>query len=167
MNKTATAGLAWYRYPFVWLLIALPASAVVAGLTTFYIAAHTEDGLVIDDYYQRGKEINQDISRDHVAQERKLGAQIFLSEDKRSIRVLLNQPVNAPMLLSLIHPTRSGFDQATKLTAQSPQVLIATLAKPLDLSSWHVELGDTSGEWRLRGTWKIKPDQALNLSPQG
>lgn len=167
MNKPATASQAWYRHPFVWLLIALPASAVIAGLITFYIAAHTEDGLVIDDYYQRGKEINQDISRDQIAQERKLGAQIFLSDDKRSIRVLLNQPVKAPMQISLIHPTRSGFDQDAKLTAQGPQLLIATLPKPLELSSWHVELGDTSGEWRLRGTWKIKPDQALNLAPQG
>ena len=30
--------LPWYKYPWVWFMIALPASAVVAGLYTVYIA---------------------------------------------------------------------------------------------------------------------------------
>ena len=28
----------WYKHPWVWFIIALPASAVIAGVITFYIA---------------------------------------------------------------------------------------------------------------------------------
>lgn len=31
-------GQPWYKYPWVWFMIALPASAVIAGVITFYIA---------------------------------------------------------------------------------------------------------------------------------
>lgn len=35
----------WYREPMVWLVIALPASAVVAGLVTLWIAAKGADSV--------------------------------------------------------------------------------------------------------------------------
>lgn len=31
-------GLPWYKYPWVWFIMALPASAVIAGFITLYIA---------------------------------------------------------------------------------------------------------------------------------
>ncbi len=41
MNTTKqknNKNLPWYKYPWVWFMISLPASAVVAGLYTVYIA---------------------------------------------------------------------------------------------------------------------------------
>ncbi len=49
----------WYREPYVWLLIAIPACAVVAGFVTLALAIATDDGLVVDDYYWQGKQINR------------------------------------------------------------------------------------------------------------
>ncbi len=37
----------WYREPWPWFLISLPAAAVIAGLTTVWIAANSADGLVV------------------------------------------------------------------------------------------------------------------------
>ena len=48
----------WYAEPWVWLLIALPMTAVIGGMITIYLAVTTSDGLVVDDYYKRGKAIN-------------------------------------------------------------------------------------------------------------
>ena len=39
----------WYRQFWPWFIIALPASAVVAGLLTLWIAISNPDYLVIDD----------------------------------------------------------------------------------------------------------------------
>ncbi|MCW8926282.1 MAG: FixH family protein [Xanthomonadales bacterium] len=39
----------WYRQFWPWFIIALPASAVVAGLLTLWIAMSNPDYLVIDD----------------------------------------------------------------------------------------------------------------------
>ena len=49
----------WYRQFWPWFLIALPATVVVAGLTTWWIAAHKADSLVVDDYYKEGLAINR------------------------------------------------------------------------------------------------------------
>ncbi|MDR3412881.1 MAG: FixH family protein [Formivibrio sp.] len=153
----------WYCYPFVWLLIALPLSAVIASFISFFLAVHTDDGLVADDYYVRGQEINLDIHRDQTARARGISAQILLGDNQRTLRVLLNQPVTGTLQLKFMHPTRAGFDQTAELTPQGAQMWVANLPQPLKQSTWQVELSDTNGQWRLYGEWTIQPDQALIL----
>ena len=58
-RESAAIALPWYRVPFVWLLISVPATSVVLGAIMITLAVLTDDGLVIDDYYQHGKHINQ------------------------------------------------------------------------------------------------------------
>jgi hypothetical protein len=53
----------WYRQFWPWFIIALPATAVVAGLITLYIATVNRDTLVRDDYYKEGLALNQDLAR--------------------------------------------------------------------------------------------------------
>lgn len=155
----------WYHYPFVWMLFGLPATAVVAGIITLALAVHTDDGLVSDDYYQRGKEINQDLRRDTTAAKINQSAQIMLGTDQRSLRILLAQKAAGPLQLKLSHPTRAGLDQTALLVEQGPQMLFATLPNALEQSTWYVEISDMAGQWRLRGLWKIQPDKAFELRP--
>jgi len=37
----------WYKYPWVWFMISLPASAVVAGLYTVYIAQQNAPQVIV------------------------------------------------------------------------------------------------------------------------
>lgn len=39
--------LPWYKYPWLWFMISLPASAVVAGLYTVYIAQQHAPQVII------------------------------------------------------------------------------------------------------------------------
>jgi hypothetical protein len=39
----------WYRYPWPWVAIAIPAAAVIMGMTTLYLALTNPDYLVVDD----------------------------------------------------------------------------------------------------------------------
>ena len=48
----------WYRYPLLWLAILLPASSVVAGLTTLYIAVINADAPVVDEWYKEAYRFN-------------------------------------------------------------------------------------------------------------
>ena len=66
----------WYRQGWPWFLIALPATAVVAGIVTLVIAAKTFDGMVVDDYYKEGRAIVQTIGR--VEHARELGLRAAL-----------------------------------------------------------------------------------------
>lgn len=49
----------WYRHPMVWLVIAPPALAVVAGFTTLWLALSRPDPVLAPDYYRRGLELSQ------------------------------------------------------------------------------------------------------------
>jgi hypothetical protein len=39
----------WYRYPWPWVAIAIPAIAVIGGLYTLYLAISHPDPIVVDD----------------------------------------------------------------------------------------------------------------------
>ncbi|MBE9609703.1 FixH family protein [Chitinilyticum piscinae] len=153
----------WYTHSFVWLLIALPATAVIASGLLIYQAASTADGLVADDYYKAGQEINKDLHRDEAATKLGINAQLMLSADGKHIRVLFTAPPPGQQLqLKLLHPTRSGLDHVLPLTAQGGQIWQASIDRPLESARWKIELSDQGKNWRLTGNWRadaIEPAQ--------
>ena len=67
----------WYREPLVWMVVAIPAAAVIAGAVLLVLANATWDGLVADDYYERGMQINRSLARD--AEATRLGLEAVIS----------------------------------------------------------------------------------------
>jgi hypothetical protein len=57
----------WWKFGYVWLVIAGPVLVIVAGIATVWIALRGSDKLVAEDYYRQGIEINR-----RLAQERAL-----------------------------------------------------------------------------------------------
>jgi len=105
----------WYREFWPWFLISLPATAVIAGLTTAWLAFQSADGLVVGDYYKAGLAINQTLARDDTA--RALALTATLQPDNDTLTLTLTGRLQAyPDLLSLtasrtappagIHPLR-------------------------------------------------------------
>ena len=82
----------WYREPWVWLLILFPSMAVIGGMITIYLAVTTSDGLVVDDYYKRGKAINRVLARDKAAA--RYGLTATLAFDMRENRAQLELASN-------------------------------------------------------------------------
>jgi len=82
----------WYRQPWPWFLIALPATAVVAGIVTAVLAVRTYDGPVTADYYKQGLAINEEVARADLARELSLRARVELAglADGSRIRVELD-----------------------------------------------------------------------------
>ncbi len=58
-SSPAQSSQPWWRHGHVWLLIAGPATVVVAGIATLVLAVRTPDPLVAQDYYRQGIEINK------------------------------------------------------------------------------------------------------------
>ncbi|OGT80752.1 MAG: hypothetical protein A3H91_07790 [Gammaproteobacteria bacterium RIFCSPLOWO2_02_FULL_61_13] len=146
----------WYRQAYVWLLIAFPAISVAAGLTTLFIAFNTYDGLVVDDYYKRGMEINRELDRDHAAAKRGFDATVELEPDAPLFRVLLaagaGQAAPAVLNVSFLHRTRAGFDQITSAAlladsaAAAPFIYQGPTPK-LVRGNWDILI--EAGDWRL------------------
>jgi len=155
----------WYREPFVWLLITFPALAVVGGLATIAIAIVSDDGLVVDDYYQRGKQINRVLARDRVAAALQLNADVSI-DPHNAVQVTLRASQEAPLPenveFGLAFATRAGIDQNMVLRRSgAPGHYVGKLQQPLIAGRWYVQL--QTQRWRLVGVLQAPLTGRLQL----
>lgn len=64
MKPTPPASQPWWKYGYVWLVVAGPAVVVVAGVVTAWLALRSPDPVLAEDYYRRGVEINKTLAQD-------------------------------------------------------------------------------------------------------
>jgi len=156
----------WYRQPLVWMLIAIPGSSVIVGFTLYYLAVESFDGMVVDDYYKEGIEINRVLRRDHRASSLGLSAELQLNSATHRVRLQLayKGSFEPPMRLSLqfLHATRAGFDQQVSLIHKGHGLYVGVLPA-LRPGSWYLELGDP--QWRLSGELVKADDKQARLLP--
>jgi hypothetical protein len=131
----------------------MPSVALIGCVLTIWMAIKSHDGLVDEDYYKKGIEINQIIGQDNQASAMQLNAQVLISDDRRALRVILNQPLEHIPRLKLLHPTQAGQDQEILLTRMGPQLFTATLAQPFMPIAWEIQVTDRDNYWRLHGRW--------------
>jgi hypothetical protein len=143
-----------------------PATVVVAGIVTAWIAAKNADELVADDYYKRGKAVNMDLKRDNAASAMHLSADVFLGDDHRNLRVQLKADSGfkspAQLRLRLIHPTKIELDQETILQKSGGDFYEGILPSAVD-GRRHISVEDMDNQWRLTNTWRIEQESAILL----
>ncbi len=143
----------WYKHRWPWLLMAGPVTVIVAGVMTMWISFSSADALVVDDYYKKGKAINQDLRRDSAAASRGLSLSIRYDAAAGVISGQLHGATDdVPLKLLLIHPTLPEKD--IQLTTRSDQRGVFSVALPLlERARWQVQVEDEAGSWRLQGQW--------------
>ena len=160
----------WYREPWPWILMALPATAVIFSLFYAWMAVSTEDGMVEDDYYKNGLAINQTIERDQAAKTLHIKAQLMVGDDPTHLRLILQGGelgvLPQQLRLKVLHPTRSGMDQEVMLTQRSEGYYEGG-SKALGAAKWRLILEDTDKHWRLTGIWHVPKDSIVALSSRG
>ena len=153
----------WFRERFVWLVISLPASAIVAGIITIWIAISTSDGLVADDYYKQGLAINQTLARDEQARRLGLAAEVSFSLGQVTVSLSASEgSLPESVNLSLIHPTRGGEDQVISLEKGAE----AYVGKFADMSAarWTIQIEDPARKWRMSGSADLPATGAIRMS---
>src|SRR5512136_1342468 len=141
----------WYREPWPWFLMSLPAIAIVGGIATLAIAIATEDGLVADDYYKQGLAVNQVLRREARARELHLAASASLAGAEVRVTLRGASEIFPGLRLRLVHPTRSGRDQVVALRA-AEGVYQGRMASANGEPRLLV-LEDAGSTWRLTGAW--------------
>ena len=136
----------WYRERWPWILMSGPATVLVAGAATMWIAFASADGVVAGDYYKRGLAINQDLQREHRAEQRSIAAEVRLESGK--IRVHLSGAAPDALFGHLVHATRAGHDQRVRLAKVAPGFYEAEIPA-LPAGHWRIVLEDPRREWRV------------------
>jgi uncharacterized protein len=165
-HTPATAARPWHREPWVWLIIAIPLTTVVAGFITLGIAIHTRDELVTDDFRKEGVAIYADPRRDAAAAQ--LGVSAELAVDRASGRIVVRLEVprgETPpeLLLVLSHATRAEYDHLVVLRRVSDGY--EGRLERFEPGRWYLELTPRNRAWRLKGLLEPGEEGALRLEP--
>jgi len=149
--------LPWYRQFWPWFLISLPATVVVAGFITLYIANKYSDDLVADEPYKVGLAINVQLEKKLVAEQRGIEARFQYLGDGAERRVevqLTGETDGEELILTLSHPLEADRDFAIPLQYAGSGLYIGRLTQPI-APRWHWTLVSTAPTpWRLDGSIK-------------
>ena len=150
------APVPWHRERMLWLVIALPLAAVVAGFATLVIAIRAGGSDAVPDEVRRRAQIQtSDLSADARAADLRLAGEIRVESDTGAVRVRLNRPIDTPALeLRLVHPTDAIEDRAIPLIASGSGTWLGRLGG-IDLDhDWLLQLAPADRGWRLQGRWQ-------------
>jgi hypothetical protein len=156
----------WYKQGWPWLLIALPASAVLGGIITIIIAVQSPNALVVDDYYKQGLAINQQKQRQANAERMRLQGLLRHADGQLRLSLSSAEPLTQNTLtLQIIHSTRSELDRTLTLQRNAEGVYIAE-SPQLIPGAWYLRVRPEDRSWEIRS--RIVTDGAFqaNLTPQ-
>ena len=163
---TDTDDKPWYRQLWPWLVMVPPASAVVAGFITAWLAGGPP-ALVVDDYSEIAMSTAQQQARDQAALRSGLIADVRLqtSGEGRAALTMVSLDAADPgfvapatLRLQLVHPTREELDREVALTRES-----GSYRGQIDRPSGrlYVHLSDPDASWRLVGELRAGQQELL------
>ncbi|MBI5331776.1 MAG: FixH family protein [Betaproteobacteria bacterium] len=138
----------------VWLIAGLPATAVVAGITTYFIATHDPDTLVGKDYQKEGMTV---VDGSLAAMDRAtalgLSANLSRSGEQMRLRVSVGKAaLPDTLLLELRHATKSNQDRTVTLSRTGEGIYNAPW-HDLGAGKRQLALEPQDHSWRLEGEW--------------
>ena len=152
MNSTTTVPPVVPVSRWIWpgILIAGPASVVVACIITAFFVVQHPDGLVASDYYKQGKAINAQLAQLHRAEELGLSTMKMVATDKAVLITFPDSPLRDRIEVVLAHPVDPDLDIRATVVANTAGVYEIALQKKLTerrrvivtdapVRSWRVE----------------------------
>jgi hypothetical protein len=155
----AHASRAAWRQPLVWLVFALPAMSVVAGLALLWFAEGPIDA-VADPVRRTAQVQDADLAPDLEAVRLALTARVRREGNVVEVLPIAGAFDRAASLdLMLRHPVLASEDRRVSLVP-SARGWRATMVGVDDAHDWLLELAPADRRWRLRGRWQAHADHA-------
>ncbi|SDJ27628.1 hypothetical protein SAMN04488540_106159 [Ferrimonas sediminum] len=150
----------WYKQFWPWFLILLPGSVVIAALMTIKVAVDNPVALVAEDYYKKGKGINQDLSR--ITQARNLGVVFELTQQNDTLYLIQHGGPSdgAAIEVEFHHTTLPRHDRIMMLT-QDASGRYPVPAEELVNGNWQVMIDAFDQSWRLQQRIALPVDQSV------
>ncbi|PTY37130.1 hypothetical protein BGP77_07625 [Saccharospirillum sp. MSK14-1] len=159
----------WYREFWIWFILA-PIIAVVsfwAWLIPF--AIKTNDGAILDNYYEDGLGIIERTTQAEWALEHNLSAQLQTLDERVQLRLEGNLDAMPEALqLTYVFPTREAWDVSVQLTRQADGRYLGVLPEAIT-ERRQLILEPADGEeasWRLHGEVTMPDRSIIRLSPK-
>lgn len=159
----------WYKQFWPWFLISILLSSVAFGTTYAIFSIKYYDGVIEEDYYEHGKEINMVLAKQERARE--LGLEGDLRVDALTSDIVLDlEGERRPdvLQLKLIFPTENDRDQTFTLEHVREGRYITQGPDNLQYR-WYLQLQPVADdpEWRLVGEARFPTEDSIRLHPGG
>lgn len=151
--RQVTDSKPWYKQFWPWFVIALPATAVVAGLITVVIAVQNKPDIVRDDWYKDGMAIK--VRKERIERAKALGIEFayVLERDSRKLHLTPAglEVASTPLLtLHLQHPTIADRDiEATAVLM--PDGNYSALLETLPAGLYSIKISAPGSDWQING----------------
>ncbi len=147
MNRSAFSA-----NPALWLLVGVPAAAVIMGVVIVTLASNGPTDLVRDDYYKAGLAINEDLTAEEAGEALGLTASLTTRGPGRMLVVVSQQqePFDAAqeLVIELPHPTLAEQDLRFTASAVAPGRWVALA--PRFEGTRTLLAYPPDGRWRLK-----------------
>lgn len=152
----------WWRERMVWLIIALPVSAVLAGIATIFIAAHDPDDMVKTEYTKTGMVVQAAQEAQREAARLGLAGSLTFRDGTLELSLTPETPPEPQLLLQLVHPTRADMDLQIPLLPMGQGKYQAHIALS-GQGKRHLILEPPAQNWQLRGEWQAPFNEETSL----
>ena len=154
--------------PVYWLMWLLPGSAVVAGLSTLFIALQDADRPLPESYHWEGARLDADFARARTAAA--LGIEIEFASRGGQCSVFVRNVPGDPAALNVLltNGSDADFDRRLRLVRVAPAEYRAPCAS-IPAGRWRVAIDDNSGQWSVRAvaSGALESLSARARSPDG
>lgn len=152
----------------VWLIAGLPAIAVIASFTTYFIAAHDPDSLVKTEHQKIGLAMVAPLGEaDKAAAKMGLSARLTSRAGHLELTLRGNLPGQPKRLaLSVVHPTQENQDLHI-LLAYSHELSYIAPAPEMGSGKRNLVLEPEDRSWRITGQWMAPFSGMTELVAEG
>lgn len=144
----------WWKEPMIWLIAGLPAIAVAASITSYFIAAHDADTMVKSSYRKEGfAMVAPTTPADKAAATLGLSARLTVRNGQMELVLRGDLPAGPKRLgLNIVHPTLENQDIHILLAHSHEMSYIAPVPE-LGSGKRVLVLEPEDRAWRITGQW--------------
>ena len=163
LNKSNEPFTPWYKEPWMFLVVGVPAIAVCWGMVIITLAVTGKDSLVSDSYYKDGMAYTE--NNEFIDKAKRLQVKAAMTYNEGEIRVTISGYLDEQptfLQLQLIHPTLETKDESVFLQ-QTADGSYLGLANASHLGKRKLWLQSPEQDWMLKDEALIEDGKELSL----